>query len=304
MDSRETRWVEIAVDVPRNAVDDIVGILGRHCTGGAIVEESRDLPEGQFSETVVIKGFLPVWEEEERQKLEIALLLLSRANDISEPRITILEPKDWAEAWKSGYTAQRIGKHILIVPTWQEVETCPDDIVIKLDPGMAFGTGLHATTRLCLAAMEDAIAPSDRVLDVGTGSGILAIMAALQGVQHVEAIDNDSIAVHTAEDNAELNNVADRVTVTLGTLGAADHNDMPRHSGSNYDVLLVNILAEIITRMAPAIGQALAQNGRIIASGILVTKASMVEQALNEAGIIIDERPIEGEWIALVGHKE
>ena len=304
MDSRETRWVEIAVDVPRNAVDDIAGVLGRHCAGGAIIEELRDLPEGQVSETVTVKGFLPIWEEEERQKVEIALLLLSRANDISEPRITILEPRDWAEAWKSGYTAQRIGKHILIVPTWQEVDLLPDDVVIKLDPGMAFGTGLHATTRLCLAAMEDSIPALARVLDVGTGSGILAILAALQGVEHVDAIDNDPIAVRTAQDNIALNNMQDKITVTLGTLGATGHNDIPRHPGTDYDVLLVNILAEIIIQMAPEIGQALVPGGKIIASGILTSKAAIVEDALNKAGIIIDEHPFEGEWTALIGHKE
>lgn len=296
----EQRWVEISVEVAPDAVDDVVGLLSRYCTGGAVVEE---MP-GNAGRRSLVKGFLPVWDAETRSKLEIALLLLSRTAPISEPRVTVLEPADWAEAWKAFFPPQHIGEHTVIVPTWQPYDPAPGEVIIQLDPGMAFGTGLHATTRLCLLAIERYLPPGARVLDVGTGSGILAIAAALQGAATVEAIDVDPVSVRVAADNAALNAVSDRVHVSLGTVGGRGHHDVPRHTATGYDLVLANILAEVIIDLANGLVAAVRPGGLLVSSGIIASKAAAVATALEGVGLRDVAREEEGDWVALVGRRE
>lgn len=332
---RESRWVEISVEVEREAVDDVAALLGRYCTGGAVVEdvggmrrcEYRCIPRHAGRRTVV-KGFLPVWDEETRQKLEIALLLLSRSAPISEPRLTVLEPENWAESWKAFFPPQHIGRRTVIVPTWHAYDPAPGEVIIRLDPGMAFGTGLHATTRLCLAAIERHLQPGARVLDVGTGSGILAIAAALQGASLVDAIDIDPVAIRVAADNAALNGVEDRIRVSLGTVGGGGHHDVPRHTEAGYDLVLANILAEVIVELAAGLAAATRPGGLLVVSGILAAKEEAVVAALTGVaecgdasvasfrgmecgdasvasfrGIRPLEREQEDDWVAIVGRQ-
>jgi len=293
------RWVEISVEAERDAVDDVSGLLGRRCTGGAVVE---DIPWDPTRRTVV-KGFLPVWDEQTLQRLEIALLLLSRSAPISEPRIRVLEPEDWAESWKAFFTPQHIGRRTVIVPTWDQYDPGPGEAIIHLDPGMAFGTGLHASTRLCLTAIERHLQPGARVLDVGTGSGILSIAAALQGASTVDAVDIDPVSVRVAGDNAALNGVDDRVHVSLGTLGGSGHQTVPRHTKTGYDLVLANILAEVIIDLAPSLATAMRPDGLLVASGIIAAKADAVIAALDGAGIRHLERDQEEDWVAVVGRR-
>jgi len=300
---RAKRWLEISVTADRDAVDDLVGYLNRYCTGGAVVEESAPEIDGPISDRVTVKGFLSSSDEASRQKLEIALLLLSRASGISEPVTRMLDPEDWAESWKAYFPPLQLGRRTVIVPTWREYEARPGDVILRIDPGMAFGTGLHASTRLCLIALEQLIKPGLRVLDVGTGSGILAISAALQGAANVDAIDTDPLAVQVTNENAALNRVEARVRATQGTLPGDAPPGIPIHAGSNYDLLLVNILAEIIIGMAEGIAGALSSGGCVIASGIIESKSGAVTQALVRAGLVIDKAVPDGDWIALIGHK-
>jgi ribosomal protein L11 methyltransferase len=298
---RPKRWVEISVEADRDCVDDLVNLLAKHCVGGAVVEERPDEP-GRAGR-ITVKGFLFAQDKQTRQRLEVALLLLSRVSPISEPRITLLEPEDWAESWKAFFPPQHIGNHTVIVPTWHEYTPQPHEVVIRLDPGMAFGTGLHASTRLCLVAIERLLQPGMNVLDVGTGSGILAIAAALQGAKRVQALDIDPVAVQVARENVELNGVGAVVRVERGTLGAGPPPEIPRHTESGYDLLLVNILAEVIMDMAPAIAKALRPGGIYVGSGIISERADDVAEALREAGLPVDERQQEEDWVALIGHK-
>jgi ribosomal protein L11 methyltransferase len=301
---QERRWTEISVEADPHSVDDLVTLLGRYCAGGAVVEDRPGDPARDSAlRRVIVKGFLPTWEEETLRKLEIVLLLLGKASPISEPRIRVLEPEDWAESWKAFFPPQHIGQCTVIVPTWHEYTPQPGEVIIRLDPGMAFGTGLHATTRLCLRAVERLLQPGMSVLDVGTGSGILAIAAALQGAEHVEAVDIDAVSVEVARQNAELNHVCGQVTVSAGTLGGPSLHHGPLHTTTGYDLLLANILAEVIATMAPGIAQALRVGGLFATSGILCEKAEMVTQALERAGLVVDERDEEEGWAALIGHK-
>jgi len=307
----ENRWVEVSVVADQSSIDDLVGFLQRQCAGGATVEQLPVGDTGGLAPHATVKGYLPEWDEETRRKLEIALLLLSRSSPISEPLFRTLEPNDWSESWKAFFPPLPIGERIVIVPTWREYpaegsgdEVNSDRIIIRLDPGMAFGTGLHATTRLCLIALERMVTPGVRVLDVGTGSGVLAISAALQGAGHIDAIDADRVAVEVAAENVVLNGVHDLVTVGHGSLGEKRPMGVPLHTGSGYELLLVNILAEIIIDMAVALGEALGYGGRYVASGIISQKADDVVAALEQAGLSIDERLVEDDWVALVGHKD
>jgi ribosomal protein L11 methyltransferase len=301
---REERWVEISVEADRNAVDDLVNLLGRHCAGGAVVEDYLGRADCERGGRVTVKGFLPVQDVDTQQKLEVALLLLSRSSNISEPRLRVLEPEDWAESWKQYFQPQHIGERFVIVPTWQEYAPQPGERIILLDPGMAFGTGLHATTRLCLRATETLARPGARVLDVGTGSGILAIAAALLGCGPILALDMDPLAVEVAQDNVALNRAAEAVTVAHGTLRNEERSPLAAQvSPSGYDLILANILAEVIVAMAPALARELAPGGTLVTSGILAQKGDMVAEALTAAGLTVTERPREEEWVAVIAQR-
>ncbi len=304
MTEEPKRWVEISVQADREAVDDLVGLFNRSCRGGAIVEQKVDERSGDAALYTTVKGFLPTGDEETLLKLEVALLLLARVTSISEPRVRTLEPEDWAESWKAYFEPQRIGRHTAIVPTWREYSPQPDEVVVRIDPGMAFGTGLHATTRLCLVALERLALPGMRVLDVGTGSGILAVAAALQGARTVDALDIDTVSVRVAQDNIALNGVDDRVRVARGTLrGSETSVEVPVHPASDYDLVLANILAEVIIALAPALAEALASDGALVASGIIGEKGDAVAEALSAAGLVVSERLEENDWLALIAHK-
>jgi ribosomal protein L11 methyltransferase len=303
MPPKANRWVEISVQASREAVDDLVRYFERYCTGGAVIEDRPPDISQQPNGWVVVKGFLPTWDDETRRKLEIALMLLSRSAPVSEPVVTVLEPEDWAETWKAYFLPQHLGERVVVVPSWHSYDPQPGEVIIHLDPGMAFGTGLHATTRLCLLGIDRHLAPGMRVLDVGTGSGILAISAALQGAAEVLALDVDPVAAEVARENVGLNGVNGRVTVAHGTVGGHTAPEMPLYAGGGYDLVLANILAEIIIDMAPNLADTLKPGGLLVASGIISPKADAVAEALAAAGVPVTERLQEDDWVALLGRK-
>ncbi len=299
----DTRWVEIAVEAGREAVDDLLGLLSKHCPGGAAMEDLREGPRFSTPDRVIVKGYVPEGDQATLQKLEIALLLLSRTAPISEPRVRLLQPEDWTEAWKAFFPPLPIGEHLVVVPTWVEYEVQPGQVPLYLDPGMAFGTGLHATTRLCLIALERLLAPGMTVLDVGTGSGILSIAAALLGAAQIDAMDVDPVAVKVAQENAVLNKVAERIAVRHATLEGRSTPRAPVYRGEPHDLLLINILAEIIIDLAGSLPLHLKPGGHCIASGIIIEKADEVRQALKAVGLTVTEQLEEGGWVALVARQ-
>ncbi len=201
--------------------------------------------------------------------------------------------EDWAEAWKEHFHVERFGERIVVVPSWRSFEPKTDDVVLTLDPGMAFGTGQHETTRMCLEALERRIEPGIRVLDVGCGSGILSIAAAKLGAAAVVALDIDANCVRVTDDNVRLNNASDIVRAAIGSLGGewpfgATH--------ARYEIVVANIIARVIVAMAPAIAELLAPGGRLIASGIIAAREAEVISALSTTGMRVESVRAMGEW--------
>jgi len=263
---------------------------------GAVL--STEFGDGSGDTAVVtVKTYLPLDEEgsKTRQRIEEALWHLSQVYPLPQPQFRELAEDDWANAWKRHYHVLRVGRRIVIRPSWQEYRPQPDDVVVVLDPGMAFGTGLHPTTQMCLQALEEHLEPGAKVLDLGTGSGILAIAAAKLGAGSVLALDNDPLAVRAAQANAQSNGVQNVVTVELGSLDKAT---------GEFDLVLVNILARVIIELA---GQGLVDRigptGLLIAAGLIEEQEAEVEAALRERGMEIVERRQEKDWVAVVGSR-
>jgi ribosomal protein L11 methyltransferase len=298
-EKNELRWWEISVQVDGEAAEAVCELFNRYGQGGAVVEQVVD---GTDDETltalmIVVKAYLPATQQgqKSRQRLEEGLWHLSQLYPIPSPQIQELTQTDWATAWREQFTVLHIGQRLVIKPTWLSYSPSPDEAVIKLDPGMAFGTGLHPTTRQCLLALEEHLRPGTSVLDLGSGSGILAIAAAKLGAGAVLALDTDPTAVGVARANVSANRVQQRVTVAHGSLSAVQ---------GTFDLVLVNILARVIVEL---IGQGLINRlkagGIIVAAGIIEEQTAEVEAALRGQGIAIIDRQVKRDWVSLVGQK-
>lgn len=296
------RWMEVTLRVDGEAAEAAAELLARYGYQGIAVEH-EGIPPDKLDEdelppptTLAVRAYLPVDERTEdlKMQLETGLGYLNMMYPMPQPEYKTVDEADWAEAWKVHYHPVRLGRRILIRPLWVEVESQPDDVVISLDPGMAFGTGTHPTTQLCLEAAEALIHPGAQVLDLGTGSGILAIGAAKLGAAHVLAVDNDAVAVEAALENIAQNGVSARITVKEGSLAEVVA------SGQQFDVLLVNILARIIIQMCgEGLGEIVRPGGIGVFSGIIDTQAGDVEAALRTAGLIPYARRQQGDWVAI-----
>ncbi len=206
-----------------------------------------------------------------------------------------VESEEWTEAWKSSFPPQRIGKRLLIAPTWHDISPDTTDILIRLDPGMAFGTGYHPTTRLCLEMLEQTIKPDQHLADIGTGSGILAIAAIKLGAKHVDAIELDPTAIPVAEKNFAINGVTEQISLYQG--------DGIKVVQDKYHLIVGNILTKAILPIIPYCSSRLHPEGQIIFSGILESELKQVQEVLEEYGLqcLLVTREAEGEviWIAL-----
>ncbi len=301
----DKQWIEMRIVVPAAGIDLISNELADlGCEGITVEERALDTfvppdPDEITAEQYQIKAYFPTDEEPEirRRKVFERLNWLAGLVPGLHPALPEVRPvrnEDWAEGWKQHFSAVRIGPRLVVKPTWEEFAGRPTDVVINLDPGMAFGTGTHGTTRLCLealAALFEKIPPPQRVLDVGTGSGILAVAAAALGAARVLACDIEDQACRTAEENARFNEVAGRVEITGSPLESLE---------GNFDVVLANILAEENIRLAPELVRRLAPGGTLILSGILCDKEPLVAEAFSRfplSGPIATHRE---EWSCLV----
>ncbi len=318
-------WLELSVEVDDEAVEAVSEVLARYGYNGGVVVEPAwtpgdEGPEFRYDTTrpSVLRTYVPLDEQAEdtRQRVEQALWHLGQMRPIGPLQTRTLAEEDWANAWKQHYAVLRIGERIVIVPSWLEHHPAPDDVVLHLDPGMAFGTGLHPTTQLCLRLLERHAHPGQQALDLGTGSGILAIAAARLGVDAVLALDNDPVAVAVAAENIARNGVSERVTVAEGSLGAgarmghwlsgdfgppeASAPGMAATDPGPFDLIVANLIARVLVILAADLAAALAPGGTLISSGILDAREAEVEAAFAATGLRLVERHAEGEWVALV----
>lgn len=316
-------WLELSVAVDNEAVEAVSELLARYGYNGGVVVEPAWTPGSEGPEfsydaerPALLRTYLPMNEqvEEVRQRIEQALWHLGQMRPIGVLQTRTLQEEDWANAWKQHYPVLRVGERFVVVPSWLEHPAQPGDLAIFMDPGMAFGTGLHPTTQLCLRLLERYAGPKRSTLDLGTGSGILAIAAARLGAL-VVALDNDPVAVAVAAENVARNGLANTVRVAEGSLGAGnqmghwlsgDFGDTPASAApapiasDTFELIVANLIAKVLIILAADLAAALAPAGVLVSSGIIDSREAEVVAAFEAAGLRQIERHIEGEWVALV----
>lgn len=311
-------WMQVKVLTTTAGADLVSEILLEAGSEGTMIEDRNDVfenqrPEGQWDiidpaiadrigEDVKVTGYYQIDENRNNVISSIASALgrlqaLTPDVDLGklEMQVQGFENEDWSESWKKSFKPIRLGEHIVICPGWLEYEKQPDDKVIEIDPGMAFGTGTHETTGMCAALIEKYVQPGQRVIDIGTGSGILAIVAAHMGAKEVLATDLDAVAVRVAAENAALNGFGDKIDCRCGDL-----LDVVDVSG---DVVIANIIADVILMLAKPVRARIVPNGVFICSGIAIDRREDVRRALLENDYEILDEPVKGEWAAFAARK-
>lgn len=305
------KWLEIAVSTPPEGVEPVAAIFEEIGAGGVVIEDPAVIlryakeihsdewavpPAAVTAGMPVVKGYLPVNHglpgRVEEVRAALGRLLLKPEPGIST---RTLSEEDWANAWKAYYKPVRVGRRLVVKPSWEDYSPGKGERVIEMDPGMAFGSGTHETTSLCLQLLEEYLQAGMVVYDVGTGSGILAIAAALLGAGRTVAVDIDPVACQVAEENARRNAVAGNVQVLQGNL-----LDLVQ---GHADLVLSNIIARVIIGFAPDAARALTAGGKFIASGIIRERAPEVRSALEASGLTLCEERADGQWLALVAEK-
>lgn len=311
-------WMEYTVLTTTGASDLISQILMDAGSNGTMIEDKNDVaanqrPEGQWDiideaiaqrigDDVKVTGYYEV-DEKLRDRLMFIESELNRIKGLElgmdlgklETRTHSVAEEDWTESWKKAFKPFRLGAHMLIKPSWETVETLPGDHVIEIDPGMAFGTGTHETTGMCVRLVEKYVKPGDTAIDIGTGTGILAIAAAHMGAKRVLATDLDAVAVRVARENVKINGFEGAIEMRCG--------DLLEVVDEQADVVIANIIADVIIGLAAPVKPYVADGGVFICSGIAVNRLEDVLAALGAAGYEVLDTLVEGEWAAVASRK-
>ncbi len=298
------QWTDIKIIADRKYEDVFDYVSAEICPMGIQIEDYSNLEEDveNIAHVDLIEDYLLKKDRDTiivhhyiSPELDAQDLRLKLENRLSEEGVEFrceteyVEQEDWETGWKKYYHAMDIGERLAICPSWEEYET--DRKVIRLDPGMAFGTGTHETTYLCLEVLDRTIKGGERVLDVGTGSGILAIAAILLGARSAEGVDIDATAVKVAAENAALNHVEDRFEVKIG--------DLADKASGKYDVIVANIVANAVMMLSKTIPQFLKKGGTYITSGIIDTRKDEVVKCLEDIGFIITKVHEKNGWVCI-----
>lgn len=307
----DKQWLEIEIVTSSEAADAVTGILYNTGVQGVAIIDSKDVEEKKQSSDgfdwvevdfleikngAIVKAY---YKEDEKFNEYLQYVKESVMNlemfglNKGEGKITVkkVNEEDWENNWKVYYKPTKVGKRIVVKPTWEEYEKSEDEVIIELDPGMAFGTGTHETTRLCMQALEKYVKSDSTVFDIGTGSGILAITAAKLNAKKVIGVDLDPVAVDAAKENVGLNNLSN-IEILYGNL--MDVVD------GKADIVVANILADIIKILAEDVKKFVVEGGCFIASGIILDRKDDVIEKLNECGFSIEEVNTDGEWCCIV----
>ena len=301
-DDTARSWLELAVQVDHEAVESVAEVFaGIGFNEGVVIEEpftqerDGDRVAVDTRRPVMVRTFVAAADvvDDAFPDVRRALGFIGQMRPVGPLEVTPRHEEDWANAWKDHFVPVRVGRRVVVRPPWRSWDRRGDDVVVELDPGMAFGTGTHPTTRLCMLALEGAVRDGDRVLDVGTGTGILAIAAALLADVRVDAVDIEPVSVRSARENVERNGLAGRVTIEQGSAGPDDPFPGP------YDVVLANIIARVLIEIREGLVARAAPGGVLLLSGIIEDKEAAVRSAFDALGMRLEERTTEEDWISL-----
>jgi ribosomal protein L11 methyltransferase len=306
-------WAEISINATEEWTEMVTDCLYQIGVSGVVIEDpslvhkyieeeqwdyyDRNLLEFGF-EGVVIKGYLPANQELSGKVDQLKTLLIHTLGetgwrgDIPVIVVTEVNEDDWSNSWKAYYKPLKVGNKLVIRPSWEDYHPQKGELIITLDPGMAFGTGTHPSTNMCLLALEEYLKPGDSIIDVGTGSGILAISAAKLGAGNVLALDVDPVAVEVAKNNVEQNQVQDLIKVEYGDLLSA--------VTKQADLVLANIIAKVIIDLIPQLKNVLRPGGTFVAGGIILEREKEVVDQLNQYGYELLDLNRQGEWVCIV----
>ena len=303
-------WQELTIRIHRDAQEAVSNLLIELGAQGVAIEDSADylgevgrygelFPEVEQSDTIEIKAYYPETVNiiELKQALQEKLTELADFLELGQIQLgsSELAEEDWADNWKKYFEPARVTHDLTIVPSWTDYAAGPDEKIIKLDPGMAFGTGTHPTTKMSLFALEQVLRGGETVLDVGTGSGVLSIASSLLGAKDIYAYDLDEVAVHVAKENINLNPHMDNIHVAAG--------DLLRGVEIEADVIVANILADILIHLTEDAYRLVKDEGYLIMSGIISDKWDLVRESAEAAGFFLETHMIQGEWNACVFKK-
>ncbi|HET6638265.1 MAG TPA: 50S ribosomal protein L11 methyltransferase [Gemmatimonadota bacterium] len=307
--ARRGRWLELSVEADSEAVEAVSEILSRVAPGGVTVEPGFELVDEGLgaridpSRPATVRAYVPARDPAAGARAAATVsdalghLQAFGLRPIGDVRTREVDEADWAESWKDHFHVLHVGQRLVVKPSWRKHRRTGDEVVIDLDPGMAFGTGLHPTTRLCLQAIEDRAerGPLGRTLDVGCGSGILAIAAVKLGATRVLGVDIDPIAIEATEANARHNRVGKRIRAREGSIPTAE---------GPFDTVLANLIAGILVELAPHLAGELVASGTLIASGIFIDREAAASAALESVGLRVARRWQESDWVALEATRE
>lgn len=295
-------WSELSIRTPPEYVEPLSEVFRRYGEGGVVVEEEGDwdpddgpLPPGPPI-SVTVRTYLPqdATYRSRKAMIEVGVRLVSILQPLGELQERVLKEDEWEWAWKSHFTLLRVGRRLVLKASWQEYTQQPGEVVVELDPGMAFGTGHHPTTWMCLEQIDKRVAEGMRVLDLGTGSGILSLAAIKLGAGSVVALDSDKVAVGVARANFRANGLGRRAKAIHGTIPHAQV--VP----GSFDLVVANVTAKVIVEKAQPLLDSLAPGGVLVVSGILQERLGEVEAALTQMDSVRLERQLDGDWVALV----
>ena len=295
------RWLALSVEADVEAIEAVSEVFGRLGRGAAVrptrlVRDPRDELSARedtsapYELTVHIPDDAAAAAAVEETERALWHLQAFGLRPVGGLQVAAVEESDWTEAWKAGYTPQRIGR-VVVVPSWLDEPIRPGEVLLKLDPGMAFGTGLHPTTRGCLRLLQELRPMPPVLLDVGSGSGILALAALKLGAERVVCLDTDAVAVEATRANAAANGLGDRVDARAGSL----------HAGAveRFPLVVANLVASVLVELAPRLAAHAETGATLLASGIIDHRAGEVIAALGDAGLVLQERIAEDEWVSL-----
>ena len=278
-------WLEISISVPHEYVEPISYLFSRYGRATAMESDGPD--------RILLKSYLPANSRQRLARIEVGVKLVSAIEQLGELSIEEVKEEDWQDAWKSHFDLLKIGQALVIKPTWIDYQPESGEVVIEIDPGMAFGTGYHPTTYTCLEAMEQMLKTGASVLDLGTGSGILSIAAVRLGASSVVAMDIDPQAVRAARQNLRRTRTLSQTALVQGTL------PHPKAGSRQFDMVVANISARAICDRAPFVVSALGEEGILLASGMLKTQTPEVMEVLTGLGCSLVREWPRDEWITL-----